>query len=154
MFQIQARGGGGRGVSFCRRDRHRDASERASFSPRKESLVLFPRCTAPVSRARYRAFNVINYINSSLCKCILQPRLHIGMQTRLPARDHYIPRESVTRIYLGERDQTNGRMAGRPCYVFLSVVTGRQRQSGEDARARCRSCEVIPTMIGSGRLSV
>lgn len=50
---------------------------------------------------------------------------------RLPARDHYISRESVTRIYFGERDQA-------------AVL----RLSQHRSLARCRSCEVIPPMIG------
>jgi len=49
--------------------------------------------------------NYINYINNSLYKCILIWS-YIDTQTRLPARDHYILRESVTRIYFDERDQT------------------------------------------------
>lgn len=40
----------------------------------------------------------------------------IGMQSRLSARDHYIPRESITRIYFGERDQAVVLRLSQPVY--------------------------------------
>lgn len=76
--------------------------------------------------------SAINYINSSLYKCILKTAVYTDIRVYLHAT--IISRAKVLRAF------TSAKGIRRPCYVFLSIVPS-------------RSCEVIPTMIG-GRLTV
>lgn len=61
------------------------------------------------------------------------------IQTRLPARDHYIPRESVTRIYFGERDQAAVLRLSQHRFPEVSIVPS---YSDDNRQAKASDCGV------------
>lgn len=62
------------------------------------------------------------------------------IQTRLPARDHYNPRESVTRIYFGKRDQAAVlRLSQHRSLAEVSIVPS---YSDDNRQAEASNCGV------------